>query len=184
MPGVSSLRPFLWPLGEVGSVRRAWGRWMWGAAGTADGPVRRGSHGLVPASLGPFQTLSPAWGRPPIVLGRWAWHGTWGMTVPCLAENHSAHRGQRGAGRGRVARHPRLRSDSCLAAPAEPSPTLGPCRVHLALTWQASSWALTTRRGPSPSGPTPSGSRCPAAPSSAGSSATCSTRSSGTGTPM
>ncbi|XP_070625570.1 huntingtin-interacting protein 1-related protein isoform X6 [Bos indicus] len=48
----------------------------------------------------------------------------------------------------------------------------------------ASSWALTTRRGPSPSGPTPSGSRCPAAPSSAGSSATCSTRSSGTGTPM
>ena len=63
------------PLGEVGSVRHAWRRWTWGAAGTVDGPVRCGPHGLVPASLGLFQTLSPAWGRPLIVLGRWAWHG-------------------------------------------------------------------------------------------------------------
>lgn len=72
------------PLGEARSVRRTWGRWIWGAVGIADGPMRRGPHCLVRASLGPFQTLSPAWGRPPIVLGHWAQHGMWGTTMPLL----------------------------------------------------------------------------------------------------
>ena len=94
------------------------GRWTWGAAGTVDGPVRCGPHGLVPASLGLFQTLSPAWGRPLIVLGRWAWHGNGAR--PWLRST-ALSRGPMGVGRWQAAHHPHL----CGQSPAglhPPSP--------------------------------------------------------------
>lgn len=57
--------------------------------------------------------------------------------------------------------------------------------VGLALTdGKGSFWGRTTRRAPSPFGPTPSGCPCPAAPSSAGSSAMSCTKSCVMATPM